>query len=544
MLTRGVAIVCATAIVGAGCTPTPAFVSSYPEAPAVISHRGSTSAGTGRPTDTLDIPRPTRVEKGDVLLARVANRDNVSATMTSWGWTQVNSVQSAGLLKSWIFVKVAEAVEPESYPFHIDASSPMAGSISAFSGVDRAHPVDVATGRVKGDSGTLAAAALITTGGNDLAVWFGTQLWAGSSCPDTSISPPRGFTQTISTCLRSKASGLVYGTAYRQLGAAGAQPPWTGKSPFTRTNITQAVALRPAVPKQVADHYAGTSVDVGTFKLRTKEELWEASGLATSRRNPNVAYVHSEGVYHSMVALDTTNAAVLGRFTVPIPRQYDWEDIATGPCPAGSCIFAGDIGVGKGSGRAPSTFAVYRVPEPDIAGQHAQGTLRGDLFRFTYPDGSHNAEALMVHPETGDIYIITKARDGRSGAYKFPNPLPTPSDTAVTTLVKVATLQIPIWDGDSANRHAATWYAQVTAAAIHPLSNRFLVRTPYMVYEYRGPAGGSFESAFQAKPTALTAPSNEGQGEAIDYAQDGSAYFTVGEQDKPSYTLKRVDRSE
>ena len=101
----------------------------------------------------------------------------------------------------------------------------------------------------------------------------------------------------------------------------------------------------------------------------------------------------------------------------------------------------------------------------------------------------------------------------------------------------MATLSLPTYPGDAqANPHAATWYAQASGAAIHPSGNRFLV------YEYRAPAGGSFESAFAATPVTLTAPSAEGQGEAIDYAADGSGYYTLGEEPAPPYVLKRVDR--
>ena len=82
----------------------------------------------------------------------------------------------------------------------------------------------------------------------------------------------------------------------------------------------------------------------------------------------------------------------------------------------------------------------------------------------------------------------------------------------------------------------------MSAAAIHPSADRFLIRTPYMVYEYRAPAGGSFESAFTGTRVTLTAPSSEGQGEAIDYAPDGSGYYTLGEEKAPPYLLKRVDR--
>jgi hypothetical protein len=62
------------------------------------------------------------------------------------------------------------------------------------------------------------------------------------------------------------------------------------------------------------------------------------------------------------------------------------------------------------------------------------------------------------------------------------------------------------------------------------------------VWEYRGVDGGSFQTALEATPVALTTPAGEGQGEAIDYRPDGSAYYTVSEQASSPFTLKRVDR--
>jgi hypothetical protein len=304
---------------------------------------------------------------------------------------------------------------------------------------------------------------------------------------------------------------------------------------------------------EVANRYVGASVDIGKLWDGYTDtgahdtdlpdtELHEPSGLAASRVNPDVAYVHSESDVEGMVAVDTDNARVVGRYDVAIPDQWDWEDIATGPCPTGSCIFAGDIGRSNGKPNPPSTFAVYRVPEPDLAAGKTSGTLTGDWFRFRYPDAPHNAEALMVHPVSGRIYVITKEESGVSGVYAFPTTLPAPSASTVTTLTKVATLHLPTWAGNPDDTFDATWYGQVTAAAIHPAANRFLVRTPSMVYEYRGTTGGSFDTALAATPVALTAPTGEGQGEAIDYAPDGSAYYTLSERPAPPFTLKRVDR--
>ena len=252
-------------------------------------------------------------------------------------------------------------------------------------------------------------------------------------------------------------------------------------------------------------------------------------------------YVHSEADVEGMVAIRSSDARVVGKYDVAIPQQWDWEDIATGPCPSGSCIFAGDIGRIRAHDDPPSTFAVYRVAEPDVDGGQTSGRLTGDWFRFRYPDAPHNAEALMVHPVTGRIYVITKEQSGVSGVYAFPTTLPEPSATTVTTLTKVGTLNLPTWTGNPENLQAAFGYAQVTAATIHPAGDRFLVRTPFKVYEYRAQPGAGFESAFDAAPVSLTAPS-ERQGEAIEYAPDGSAYYTLSERRAAPFVLKRVDR--
>lgn len=534
----------ALAVVLASAVPSQAAVTAGP----AITLRGSSSA-TSTDGASVTVARPAGTTAGDVLVARVANRGDVSAALTGDGWTLAGSTQSAALLKAVVLTRVATASEPASYTFEVSEPTNLVASVSAFDNVDTRDPVDHYAGKVNGNLNLFGTPAVVSTVGNTMAVWFGTQLFSGDDCDAAAITPPSGTTPVLDDCLAA-GSGLSYDVAYRQLGAAASRSGWTGRSDALRTNVSQVLTLRPASAVQVADRYVAASTDVGKLwdgydllgqkdTLLGDDELHEPSGLAASRVNPDVAYVHSESDVEGMVAVSTRTARVVGRYDVAIPQQWDWEDVATGPCPSGSCVFAGDIGRSNGKPNPPSTFAVYRVAEPDLAAGETSGTLTGDWFRFRYPDAPHNAEALMVHPVTGRIYVITKEADGRSGVYAFPTTLPAPSATTVTTLTQVATLDLPAWAGDPEDTHAATWFAQVTAAAIHPAGNRFLVRTPGMVYEYRG---SSFESALAADPVALTAPTGEGQGEAIDYAADGSAYYTLGEREAPPFTLKRVDR--
>lgn len=529
----------------------PAGAHAAVSAGAPITFRAGSSATSAGAT-ALVVTRPAGVVAGDVLVARVANWGNVGVAIAGSGWTEAGETHSSAMLKAVLLTRVAGSSEPSSYTFTASSRTPLVASVSAFDGVDTTDPVDGYAGKVNGNSATFASGAVTSGTGNAVAAWFGTQLDDVASCPSSSVSPPAGYTETLDGCLTG-SSGLAMDAAYTQLGAAATRSGWSGSSPYARTNVTQVLTLRPAATVQVADRYVSASVDVGRLwdgdnADGTKatdlpdRELHEPSGLAASRVNPDVQYVHSESDVEGMVAVSTADARVVGRYDVAIPDQWDWEDIATGPCPTGSCIFAGDIGRSNGKPNPPSTFAVYRVPEPNLAAGKTTGTLTGDWFRFRYPDAPHNAEALMVHPTTGRIYVITKEQSGISGVYAFPATLPAPSATSVTTLTKVATLTVPTWTGDPTDTHTAQWFAQVTAAAIHPAANRFLLRTPYAVYEYRGTTGGSFDSALAATPVALTVPTGEGQGEAIEYSPDGSAYYTLSEEQAPPFTLKRIDR--
>src|SRR5206468_183531 len=101
----------------------------------------------------------------------------------------------------------------------------------------------------------------------------------------------------------------------------------------------------------------------------TAPALTELSGIAASRANPGVLYVHNDsGDTARFFAIDQAGA-LLAEFDLPGVTAVDWEDIAVGPCGAGggSCVYLGDIG---DNNLTRSDYAVYRVREPSVsAGQ-------------------------------------------------------------------------------------------------------------------------------------------------------------------------------
>src|SRR5688572_16148109 len=72
-------------------------------------------------------------------------------------------------------------------------------------------------------------------------------------------------------------------------------------------------------------------------------DLPEGSGLAASRRTPGRFWSHNDSGAPVLVALDESGR-VLGRLRIDGVTVGDWEAVAVGRCPSGSCIYIGDIG--------------------------------------------------------------------------------------------------------------------------------------------------------------------------------------------------------
>jgi len=261
------------------------------------------------------------------------------------------------------------------------------------------------------------------------------------------------------------------------------------------------------------------------------EALTELSGIAESRTQPGIFYAHNDsGDSPRIFVLDTTGSEV-GQLCLAGASNVDWEDIEMGPCPGGSCIYVGDIGDNH---RERASYDIYRVPEPPVVPWPSPGgaSVGFEHYPFVYPDGPHNAEALLVHPMTGRVYVITKDGDP-SPIYEVALPAPPPPGTSASavTATRVGTVSI----GKPG--------ALVTGGDVSPCGNALLVRTGQALYEFRSPDGASapveslIANAAQKVPVA-----DEVQGEAVSYAADGRGYVTSSERAAgPRQELSGVD---
>ncbi len=246
------------------------------------------------------------------------------------------------------------------------------------------------------------------------------------------------------------------------------------------------------------------------------DSLRELSGIAASRRNPGVLYVHNDSDEVPQIYAITEKAQLLGACRIQGATERDWEDIAVGPGPDPnrSYVYIGDIG--DNVARYPE-IVVYRVPEPkvDAVAPFRQMTIGpADTLRFVYPDKPRDAETLLVDPLTGDIYIISK-RELVPKVFRAAYPQ---STTKQTRLEQVAVLPLATFP---------------TGGDVSPDGRRVIVRGMFHAALWERPAGEPLWRAFSGQPQTISVAA-EPQGEAIGFDYQGSGYFTISEGRHPT----------
>lgn len=216
--------------------------------------------------------------------------------------------------------------------------------------------------------------------------------------------------------------------------------------------------------------------------------ITESSGLAASRAHPGVYWTHNDsddGPY--VFAVDSRTGKTLATITMRgVGEPRDVEGISIGP---DGDLYVGDIGDNL-DGTWDHVW-IYRFPEPKTL---RDATVTAVQYDVKYADGARNAEALMVHPKTGRVYIASKNEDG-GGLYEGPAKLTTGSTNVFRRVDEVP------------------W---VTDGAFSPDGTRLVLRSYFSAREY------AFEKGRLGEDRSVGAPFQR-QAESVTYTADGSA---------------------
>jgi hypothetical protein len=273
-------------------------------------------------------------------------------------------------------------------------------------------------------------------------------------------------------------------------------------------------------PEQTSDLYAEAKI-IGTI---TDSQLAEISGLTPSRTLKGAWWVHNDSGNEAKLYALNAQGKKLGEFTVADATNDDWEDMASYKSADGKpMLYLADSG---NNGGTRDELALYRVAEPNLMKATSGVTAASEKFKFRYPTGKPDAEALFTDPATGRPYLVTKTTKPPCAVYRFPWPL---RADAVMTLEKIT----------GRGAEALSQLTLVTGAAASPDGTRVVVRTYFTALELVRAKGKPFESIFAAQPERLKIPL-ERQGEAITYTADSKAIVTTSEKvPAPLFLLQR-----
>jgi hypothetical protein len=160
---------------------------------------------------------------------------------------------------------------------------------------------------------------------------------------------------------------------------------------------------------------------------------------------------------------------------------------------------------------------------PTVAMELVTGSGQARLFRFRYPDGPHDAEALLVDAN-GRPFVVTKNPLGTSGVY---TPAQTPSPNRVTPLRKVTTLRFSL-TGTAGGPVGVVSQLLVTGGAVAPDGRRLVLRTYTDAYLWDSPDGDIAGALRSGKPYRVPLPASR-QGEAVAFSADGGSLLVTTE---------------
>ena len=231
----------------------------------------------------------------------------------------------------------------------------------------------------------------------------------------------------------------------------------------------------------------------------------EASGIADSKANPGYIWAQQDSGNPNDIALLSHDGSFLKKITINQSTNRDWEDmvLGNGPVAGTNYIYLADIG---DNNLVATDYFIYRFAEPAASTTVVSAV---DKIIFQYPDGSHDAEAILVDNNTKDIYIITK-QDMPSGIYKLAYPQ---STTTINTASLSGTLS----------------FTGVTSAAASPDGKEILVKTYTAIWQWKKSPGQTIDQSLAGMPVALTYQF-EPQGEAICFKNDNAGFFTLSER--------------
>ena len=278
------------------------------------------------------------------------------------------------------------------------------------------------------------------------------------------------------------------------------------KSPFVLLICVLLACGNTDSPTPIMQPDPTPSFDRQNAGLLDNLNINEASGLAASYANASMLWTHNDSGDKNRIFLIDNKGVYKAEYLLEGCSNRDWEDIASLTTPEGNFVYVSEIG---DNNAIYGNYLIYRTKEPKFGQSPAIIPSKDiDKIRFKYEDGNHDAECLMIDPQTKDLYIVTK-REAKSRVYQLPYP-----QSFTTENVAKFVLELP--------------FNYVTAGDISADGKQILIKNYAQVYYWQRTLDQSIAQILQKNPESLPYLV-ETQGEAICWTSNSLNYYTTTE---------------
>lgn len=340
------------------------------------------------------VPKPSGLTAGDLMVAHITARTNVTVTNPG-SWTTIRSETISGVLTSHLAWKIADAGDAaaSNFTFTLSGSAVNLGSITAFTGHHTSSPIGANNGTATGSNSTTCSSAAITpAGANSMICFFATM---GGSNGDAQIgsytcatSPPTFVEQY--EAYTELGNDITYSMACGVRAAATSTGTGTATLELSRNNIGQMIAITIAA--------SGTTISIPKGEITVTPRAPTIATTAHVRVAPPAGQI-TVTPRAPTVKLNTIIAPPKGEITVT-PRA-----------PAAIVVTANVfIGIPKGeitvTPQAPAVATTANVKILPPAGQIQVTPLAPDIIAANDVVVTVAKGEITVTPQAPTIFVL------------------------------------------------------------------------------------------------------------------------------------------
>lgn len=268
-------------------------------------------------------------------------------------------------------------------------------------------------------------------------------------------------------------------------------------------------------------------------------DIDEASGIAVSRRNPDLIWVHEDsGAKARLYAIDTGGSR-RGRIKLEDADNDDWEDLAAFALDGKPYLLAADTGNNDAD---RDTLSLYVIAEPDLDDDDKPELEPVARIDFRYPDGRRDTEAVAVDAANRRALLVTK-RDIPPRLYSVALDFDADEVIDAEFLGEITTLPMPGRADIAIAPKIDNYHWQPTAMDIAADGSAIALLTYGAVYYFPRAAGEDWTSALARRPLAFDIRRVR-DAEALAFGADGrSLYITTEKKHAPIVMIEFLDEA-